>query len=139
MKVEGPSSSTQAAHRRAERVVAPGFSIPTQEIAQQQFARPVASTQSMVNVGSLLALQAMPETKEEKKKRLTKRANDLLDNLEEIKIASLTGSLNPSHLANLKANLSGGLEDIEDPELQNVLQAIEQRAAVELAKLERAF
>ncbi len=139
MKVEGPSSSTQAAHRRAERVVAPGFSIPTQEVAQQQFTRPVANTQAMVNVGSLLALQALPETKEEKKKRLTKRANDLLDKLEDIKIASLTGNLNPAHLNNLKASLNGGLEDIEDPELQNILQAIEQRAAVELAKLERTF
>jgi Class II flagellar assembly regulator len=137
MKVEAPSSSTIAAHRRANGIVAPGFSIPSQEVGAPQMTRQAQTTSAMVNVGSLLALQGIPESKEEKRKRATRRANDLLDQLEGLKVATLSGNINPQQMINLKNTLANGFDEIDDPNLHNILEAIEQRAEVELAKLER--
>lgn len=138
MKVEGPSSTTQAAHRRAAGLAAPGFALPMDNAQNASMAQRANATANIVNVGALLSLQELPETKEEKRKRATRRANDLLDLLDDIKVSTLSGNVNTGQLLQLKNALSNKSDEIDDPKLQQILEEIELRAEVELAKLERA-
>lgn len=85
---------------------------------------------------TLLAVQAYEEP-QERKKRQAKRGHDLLDGLDRLKAALLSGRVNLSELEQIRANLSMRRELTDDPRLDDVLAHIELRAAVELAKLGR--
>ncbi len=138
MKVEGVSSSTQAANKRAAGLAAPGFALPVDNAQITQAAQRANATNNIMNVGALLALQELPQTKEEKRKKAMRRANDLLDQLEDIKIATLSGTVSRAHLLQLKNSLSERNDDLDDANLKQIIEEIELRAEVELAKLERA-
>ncbi len=84
----------------------------------------------------LLALQAEGDVLE-RKKRQAKRGHDLLDGLDRLKAALLSGRVQIAELERLKATLSLQRETTDDPRLDDVLAHIELRAAVELAKLGR--
>lgn len=139
MKIEAPtSSSINALQQKAAKSTAPGFVVPMQENLSAQTMHQTANPTTIANLGSLLALQSIPQNDLEKRKRATKRAEDLLDRLEELRIATLEGRVTPSHLMQLR-NALKARESIEDDiGLQSVLDDIELRAEVELAKLERA-
>ncbi len=139
MKIEAPtSSSINALHQKAAKTAAPGFTLPMQEVANAQSARVASTPSAIANLGSLLALQSIPQGDFEKRKRATKRAESLLDNLEELRIATLEGRVTPSHLMQLRNALKSRETIEDDVQLQSVLNDIELRAEVELAKLERA-
>lgn len=138
MKVEGLSSSQAAALRRANGLAAPGFNVPMGETQQAQATRAATAPATITNVGSLLALQGV-ETIDERRRRATRRANTLLDQLEDIKIATLSGNVSRNQLANLSQTLRERLDDVEDPALSAILEEVELRAEVELAKLERSL
>ena len=61
----------------------------------------------------------------------------LLDGLDRLKAALLTGRVLPSELERLRTTLALRRETTDDPRLDEVLGHIELRAAVELAKLKR--
>lgn len=85
---------------------------------------------------TLVALQASDQATD-RKKRQTKRGRDLLDGLDQLKGALLSGHVNPSDLDRLGGTLKARREATDDPRLDDILAHIELRAAVELAKLGR--
>lgn len=91
----------------------------------------------VMGMQSLLALQDI-ETPTDRRRRSVKRAGRLLDELDEIKIALLGGELGQVQLERLSRTIREQRSATEDPELEGLLDEIETRAAVELAKLERA-
>lgn len=95
-----------------------------------------AATSASVPLDSLLALQAN-EDATERKRRQAKRGQDLLDGLDRLKVALLSGRISLSELDRIKSNLTARREATDDPRLDEVLAAIELRAAVEIAKLGR--
>ena len=86
-------------------------------------------------VESLLALQEVPEDPK-RRRRAVKRGQELLDRLDGIRIALLSGALPQDQLRSLAETLKSRREPIGDPKLAEILEEIEIRAAVELAKLE---
>lgn len=85
---------------------------------------------------ALIAIQSEDTTKE-RRRRIVRRGQGLLDLLDELKIALLAGSLP----ADLQARLSIAMRDESfsgDPRLDSILEGIDLRAAVELAKLRKA-
>ncbi len=90
-----------------------------------------------MGVEALLALQDV-ESPTERKRRSVKRAGRLLDELDGLKIALLGGELSQSQLDNLTRAIREQRAGTDDPKLEAVLDEIETRAAVELAKLESA-
>lgn len=138
MKVQGPSSSTAAASRGTRSVAAPGFSLPTPEVVGAQNSRGASATANIANLGALLAAQAIPD-EGEKRRRATRRANSLLDSLDDVRLATLNGTVSKSHLATLSQSLREQSDKIDDIGLQEILEEIELRAEVELAKLEMAL
>lgn len=85
---------------------------------------------------TLVALQANDQAAD-RRKRQTKRGRDLLDGLDQLKGALLSGHLATADLDRLKGTLKARREATDDPQLDEVLAHIELRAAVELAKLGR--
>jgi hypothetical protein len=85
---------------------------------------------------ALIAIQS-EDTTRERRRRGVRRGQGLLDLLDELKIALLAGNLP----ADLQMRLSMAMRDESfsgDPRLDSILEGIDLRAAVELAKLRKA-
>ena len=70
----------------------------------------------------------------EARKRATERAFDMLDVLDELKLALLEGGLPRAKLEALMKLLQTRRDDTNDEQLEAALNEVETRAAVELAK-----
>jgi hypothetical protein len=92
---------------------------------------------SLMGVEALLALQDV-ESPTDRKRRSVRRAGRLLDELDSLKAALLGGELSPGQLDSLARAVREQRSATDDPKLEAVLDEIETRAAVELAKLEAA-
>lgn len=90
-----------------------------------------------MQVDALIALQEVPDAMAERK-RAVQRGEDMLDLMESIKIGLLSGGLAMLQIKKLTKLVESHDSDALDPELKSVLEEIELRARVELAKLERA-
>jgi hypothetical protein len=113
------------------------------------FAKALSDTQQShgpgmpVSVGftdlnTVLALQEAPDaTRGRAKKRAQERGKMMLDQLEEIRLGLLMGTIPMAKLEALAQLVRAKREQIDDPKLIAILDEIELRAAVELAKLSR--
>jgi hypothetical protein len=91
-------------------------------------------------ISSLDALIALQEVGGplERRRRATGRASRILDALDELKLEVLAGGLTPTVVEALTRAVRDQRALTDDPRLEGVLDEIETRAAVELAKLEGA-
>lgn len=100
------------------------------------------------NVGGLEALLAAQmvdgvdaagdeEGRRRRQQAMLQRGEDILDRLEELRIGLLLGHVPKDRLAGLSRLVREQREDAQDPQLAALLDEIELRAEVELAKLER--
>ena len=139
MKVQGPSS-TQAAQnaRRAGGMAAPGFVLPSADFGEVRASGHVAPPTNLSDIGSLLTLQTQDDPIE-RRKRATRRTNTLLDQLDGIRLSILGDGVTQQQVAALSATLREYRDHVDDPSLNAILDDIELRAEVELAKLERAL
>ena len=136
MKIQGSSGPSQTgAARGGGRAASGGFSLSgLGESAEAAEAQRMAGLDGVMTVSALLALQGV-EDPLHRKKRAMGRASRLLDMLDDLKVAMLDGRASPSTLDNLARAVREQRETTDDPQLNDVLNQIETRAAVELAKL----
>ena len=141
MKVSGtggPSQSSGAKPARGGAGGGEGFRIagaaPPVAAAQVSAASGVSN---VMGVEALLALQDVG-TPTERKRRSVNRAGRLLDSLDELKVALLGGDLSTAQMERLARDIREQRMATDDPKLEAVLDEIETRAAVEMAKLEAA-
>ena len=137
MKVTGPNGVSGGAPsaRRAGSAGA-GFSLP--QLGASDRAAPTAPTAGLggvMGVDALLALQDVGGPLEGRRRSM-RRAGRLLDVLDDLKVALIDGALTPAQIRALSTTLAEQREATGDPALESVLDEIETRAAVELAKLE---
>lgn len=97
----------------------------------------VAGTAALSGVDALLALQGVASPAGERAKA-ARRGRDMLDMLDEIRRGLLDGVISEGTLQRLAGLVSVKREDFVDPGLSQVLDDIDLRARVELAKLEYA-
>lgn len=95
----------------------------------------VASTSSLSN---LLSLQEINDDGQSKRKAL-QQGNDMLDSLDKLRHSILTGSVPIHVLRNINSQLSAKKQYITDQSLLDIMDDIELRASVELAKIETAM
>ena len=138
MKVTGPSGiGSSSGARPARGGGGDGFRVATPEAAAETGqASSVSATRGVMGVEALLALQELGGPLEGKR-RAVRRAGRILDVLDEIKIGLLEGELTGADLDRLRRAIRDERDRTEDPALEAVLDEIEVRAAVELAKLEQ--
>lgn len=134
MKVSGPSSTSSVSSGKRKTMSGAsgeGFKLdmPTKAGAGMT-ASAVSSVQS---VDAILALQGV-EDFTHARKRATDRAFDVLDMLDELKIALLEGGLPRAKLVALMDLLQTRRDATNDARLEAALDEVETRAAVELAK-----
>ena len=133
MKVTGPSGPSQAPGPRAARA-GRGFSVPSARTSAGASATTSASAPSAVtDVSALMALQGV-EDATERRRRAIRRGGGLLDRLEELKLALLMGEAGEGALDRLTRTLREERPVDADEALNNLLDQIDLRAAVELAK-----
>ena len=96
------------------------------------FAAPITG-----GVSALMALQGV-EDATERRRRAIRRGGGLLDRLDELKLALLNGQDGAPALERLARSLREERPDDGDPGLKGVLDQIDLRAAVEMAKAETA-
>ncbi len=84
-------------------------------------------------IGAALLAQ-QEDTPQQRRDRTVRRADDLLDRLDEIRLSLLSGRIDLTRLQNLKNALLTKKEGVDDPKLQETLEAVDLRVAVELAK-----
>ncbi len=132
MRIQGPSGTTTAAKTSTARRTSSGtFSVSDNEAPRN--SAPAANLRAVGNIDALMALQGF-EDPAERRRRSVKHGRSALDMLDSIKLGILDGTLEPDMLHRLKS-LSGGFADRSgDPGLDGVMEEIELRVEVELAK-----
>ena len=140
MKITGPNGTASAAGARGARPAGTGAGFTLPDIAEAGPAAPAAGVSRMAGVMAVDALLALQDVAGplERKRRAVGRATRILDLLDEIKLALLGGELNLGQLDRLRRALRDHRAYTDDPKLEAVLDEVELRAAVEIAKLEQA-
>jgi hypothetical protein len=139
MKVGGPNGigSAQPASGRASGPAAGGFSVAGAEAAPEaQASTRLASTLGVGSLDALLALQEVGGPMERRRKAV-RRAGVILDVLDDLKLATLDGGIAPATLGRLIEAVRQERGRTGDGALEGVLDEIETRAAVEMAKFEQ--
>ena len=136
MKIEGPRQVDSA--RYAGRAQRTGGSTFTPEMPNEARAvsQPVTSA-PLTAIDSLIALQEVPDSVTGRAKA-ARRGRDMLDLLEDIRDGLLLGGISRATLGRLLALVNVKREEFADPGLSALLDDIELRARVELAKFQFA-
>ena len=145
MKVDGPkptSSVTSKKSKKTDSTGAPGAfaselsktgnNPDTEALDAPEQAAPVTT------VAGVLAMQSVDpdaEASPEERKRRAQRGYELLERLEEIRRGLLIGAIPKDRLADLAQMVRQRREKGADPVISKLLDEIELRASVELAKL----
>ena len=139
MKVEGSdktSGSKSTSKSRAKKSSSDRmFDSMIHKAEETKAQSSIASTASVGALDSLLALQG-EEGREKKEFKAGKRASDLLEHLEKVRLGLLTGELPKDVLSQLTYTISTHREKVMNPKLAEILDEVDLRAQVELAKLE---
>jgi hypothetical protein len=96
----------------------------------------VGGSVGLSGVSTILALQGAPDSTERRaRQRAIQRGEAMLDDLEQIRLGLLLGTIPRARLEQLAQLVRARREQVDDPKLMAILDEIELRAAVELAKL----
>ncbi len=140
MKVEGPGQSQAASRQKkaGKSAKAPGFGDFVTKGSQEVAA--TTSTQSIAMVDALLAVQGAEDpTARAARRRMRQRAETVLDELEAVRMAMLSGTLTIGHMIDIADVIASHREKITDPALSDLMDEIDLRAQVELAKMRVAL
>jgi hypothetical protein len=134
MRVDGSNPIRSAVGRRDGKSRTGASGSFGQVLGSETVAEPVAAA-PLVGVGALFALQEVPDSTTGRRKAAVARGDMLLDHLDETQLGLLEGTIDRRGLTALASAVRGARATTNDPALQGVLDEIELRAAVELAKL----
>lgn len=133
MRIQGSNGAAAAAapSTTTRRPTAAPFSLGEQAPTRQSGA--AGTLRAISSLDALMALQGVEDLTQRKKRAVAKGRN-ALDALDVMKAGLLDGSVDRSTLARLKVAAEGLTEQTGDAGLDQVMQAIDLRVAVELAK-----
>lgn len=139
MKIDGPGRIDTPSIRRANRKKdgkKEAFRAAAATTGEKDVAR-VTGGGPLAAIDTLLAVQ---EASDEQQKSLLsrRRATEMLDILDDIRMGLLVGGIPQSKLKALVQLVKNRREEVMDPRLVNIVDEIELRARVELAKLGQA-
>ncbi|MCK5384928.1 MAG: flagellar assembly protein FliX [Alphaproteobacteria bacterium] len=98
------------------------------------------ATQSIAQLDALLAAQEIEDPAQRSaRKRAYVRADTILDKLEEVRIKMLGGNLTVGHMIDVADVVAFHRDKIDDPKLTAIMDEIDLRAQVEIAKLRVAL
>jgi hypothetical protein len=141
MKVEGPSKSNKAG--KANKTAKKGKTDSTfgdMVVGAAKEAAGTVATQAISKVDALLAVQGVDSATEGKKRaQVRERADKILRQMDHMRLAILTGNLTIGQVIDIADVVASHREKINDPELTAVLDEIDLRAQIEIAKMRKAM
>lgn len=141
MKVSGIGTTAGAGQARktgkADKTSSGAFAEKLAEtLGASDEAVAVEAPPAVGGIGALLATQGVGDSLDgEQRRRLISYGEDILDKLEELRHGLLTGAIPKARLIALAQMVRSRRDRVSDPRLAAVLDEIELRAEVELAKL----
>lgn len=145
MKVGGTSSASSTSRTRktdsSRKADGAGFAAVLDEtIGEVGETTAVEGAVSLNGVEAILAMQAVdPDGGAPARERMARRGEDILDRLEGVRVGLLSGTVPKSDLIDLAQLVRSSRSQGVDPRLGAILDEIELRAEVELAKLTRGL
>jgi hypothetical protein len=134
MRIDWSPKIQTTAPRREGRAAEGGSSFADAVAGEKQTA-PASTPAAPAAIDGLFVLQEVAEELTGRR-RAAARANALLDRLEDLRLALLTGKMPRSQLEQLRQMAKEHGPTADDPKLAGILAEIELRVAVELAKLD---
>lgn len=143
MKVEGPSGpkGTSSTRKTGGKSSASGAQFDSLMGADEASgAAPASAAQSIARVDVLLAVQGAEDPREgASKKRMRVRSENILKELDKIRVSMLAGTLTVGQMIDIADTVAAHREKISDPQLAGILDEIDLRAQVELARMRVAL
>ena len=133
MRIQGPTGATTFAAPNAPRRASDGSFAP-QEAADSRAPVSATAPRTVGGIDALIALQGV-EDPLERRRGAVKRGRRALDALDELKLGLLDGTLSQATLNKLHAAAGFAGDASGDPGLDALLDEIELRVAVEIAKM----
>lgn len=132
-----PIGGPQGVRRKSKTGSAEGadFASMLEEAEETAAAGAAAPTASVSGMDMLLSIQGVSGD-EVNRKKAYRHAGQTLDALDDLRKAILIGDVGPRHLISISQKIDQMRLQTNDPKLQAILDDIELRAAVELAKLD---
>jgi hypothetical protein len=135
-KIDGPGPiRTPQQIRKAVKSGGSSSTSFAKELDESSEANSSAAMSGTASVSGVLGVQEIDDALAQASKGKL-RALDILDRLEDLRIELLTGAISKEKLVKLTQVVSARRGDITDPRLAEVLDEIDLRAQVELAKYE---
>lgn len=133
MKVTGPTAPGPVTGRAAPRASG-GFALSSTGGSAPAPATTAAGGVSGIgDLSALMAIQGVDDPLE-RRRRAVRRGSSLLDRLDELKLALLSDQAGDGALTGLRRVLAESRPEDDDAPLNELLDQIDLRAAVELAK-----
>ena len=136
MKVD-PARRTNVSNTKRSKGTSKGTDLAFTSVLDAEL-RPEQSTTNLKvsTVDALLPVE--PPTADSDKKNASSRAARILDRLEDIRQGLLVGAISKPRLEELAGTIKETRETALDPVMSDILDEIELRAKIELAKLEES-
>ncbi len=139
-KVGSDKSVSRSAYKKAPSADGAGFTDALKKAAQTAETTEISETSMAQSVESILSVQAMPDATDQRSRDQAKQYGEgLLDRLENIREGLLIGAISKDQLMELAQAMRQQRRKTDDPRLNQIIDEIELRAEVEMAKLTRGI
>ncbi|HEU4837923.1 MAG TPA: flagellar assembly protein FliX [Micavibrio sp.] len=140
MKIEGPSKTQGAnASKKGGKVGSDG-SFEDFIASAPKGAGSAAPTRSIARVDALLSVQgAESPTEHAARKRMQERGEDILKELDKLRHSLLMNNLTIGQVIDIADVVASHRERVVDPRLTAILDEIDLRAQIEMAKIQKAL
>jgi hypothetical protein len=140
MKIEGPSKSQGANASKKSGKVGSDGSFEDFIAFAPKGAGSAAPTHSIARVDALLSVQgAESPTERAARKRMQERGEDILKELDKLRHSLLTNNLTIGQVVDIADVVASHREKVIDPRLTAILDEIDLRAQIEMAKIQKAL
>ncbi len=141
MKIEGPDRSRKISDtKKSDKTSAADGDFSAFMAAGAKKPQAGGAAQSIARVDALLAVQAVESpTERAARKRMRERGEGILKELDKLRHSLLTNSLTLGDVINVADVVASHREKLADPTLIAILDEIDLRAQIELAKARKAL
>lgn len=140
MKIEGPSKTSGTSGSKKTGKVASDGSFEDFIASAPKGTQGAAVTHSIARVDGLLSVQgAESPTERAARKRMVGRSEDILKELDGLRMSILTGTMTLGQVIDIADVVASHRERVTDPKLTAILDEIDLRAQIEIAKARKAL
>lgn len=140
MKIEGPSKTGGTSGTKKGGKVGSDGSFEDFIASAPKGPASAAPTHSIARVDALLSVQgAESPTERAARRKMVERSEDILKELDKLRHAILTGNLTIGQVIDIADVVASHRERINDPRLTSILDEIDLRAQIEMAKVQMAL